>query len=414
MDHLLRQNVVTTSAQAVEAASDIDLFILDKTGTVTLGNRVATEFIPAPGVTERELAEIAQLASLADVTPEGRSIVILAKMKFDLRGEHVDAQRMQFIPFSSKTRLSGVDVTDGEGRVVRLIRKGAVDVIKDDIEKYQGSIPEPLKASIDLLTKSGGTPILVSENHRLLGLVHLQDVIKGGVKERFAELRKMGLRTLMVTGDNPLTAAAIAAEAGIDDFLAEASPEMKLERIRREQEGGKRVAMAGDGTSDAPALAQADVSVAMNTGTPDTRDASNMIDLDSNPTKMIEIVRIGKQLLMTRGVLTTISFSSDIAKYLALLPTLFFSLYQIEGPLEALNVMQLHSPESAILSTVIFNALMIPALFPLAIKGVSYPPKQAKALLSNHLLLYGLGGLILPFFAIKGIDLLLVATGWVA
>lgn len=415
MDHIFKHNVVTSSGQAVEASSNIDLLMLDKTGTVTLGNRMATEFVPALGVSAREFAEIAQLASLMDETPEGRSIVVLAKKNFDLRGEQFDTQRMQFIPFTPETRMSGVDVLDEVGKTIHMIRKGAVDVIKNDIEKNNGTIPDHLKETIEDISRKGGTPILLSDNHHLLGVIQLQDIIKGGVKERFEELRRMGLSTLMVTGDNPITAAAIAAEAGIDDFLAEATPEMKLERIRKEQSGGKRVAMTGDGTSDAPALAQADLGVAMNTGTQDSREASHMVDLDSNPTKLIEIVRIGKQLLMTRGALTMLSFANDMAKYSAILPLLFGSLYSttaLSGPLSSLNILSLHSKESAIISVLIYNALSILVLLPLAITGVSYKPGSSRALLRKNMLIYGLGGIVVPFFIIKGIDLLLTATGW--
>ncbi len=403
MDRINRLNIVAKSLQAIESAADVDLLILDKTGTLTLGNRLSSEFIPAPGVVEQELAQIAQLASLSDETPEGRSIVVLAKQKFDLRGEHLDARRTRFIPFSAATRLSGVDLTDGEGNVIRLIRKGAEDVIKKHIENLGGEFPEALQIAIDKIAKQGGTPLVVSDNKRVVGVIHLKDVIKGGVYERFIELRKMGLRTLMITGDNPLTAAAIAAEAGIDDFIAEATPEMKLDRIRSEQKKGHFVAMTGDGTSDAPALAQADVGVAMNTGTQESREAGNMVDLDSNPTKLIEILSVGRELLMTRGCLTLFSLASDLAKYFAFLPAFFGSLF----PLEALNILNLHSGKSAILSVLIFNILLLFILVPLALRGVRAKPQPATGLLGKHLLLYGVGGLLLPFIGIKAIDLLI-------
>jgi potassium-transporting ATPase ATP-binding subunit len=418
MDRALSCHVVAKSGPAVEAAGDIDLLMLDKTGTLTLGNRVAVAFYPAPGVSESDFTQIAQLASLADETAEGRSIVILAKQKFDWRGEALDRQQTNFIPFYPETRLSGIDITDETGKVIRTIRKGAVDAIQAHIERLGGQFPDTVKAAIDSIAKQGGTPLLVSDNQQLVGVIYLKDAIKGGMRERFAELRKMGLKTLMVTGDNPLTAAAIAAEAGIDDFMAQATPEMKLERIRAEQKEGHRVAMAGDGTSDAPALAQADVGMAMNAGTQESREAGNMVDLDNNPTKLIEIVHIGKQLLMTRGVLTTFSLAKDVAMILTIVPALFGTLYPAqqgaEGPLVNLNFMNLHSAESALLSALIFNALLIPALLPLALRGVKITPQNSSAILCNHLIIFGVGGLILPFLGIKLMDLLLVTVGLIS
>lgn len=410
MDRLVRHNVIAKSGRAIEAAGDIDSLILDKTGTITLGNRMATAFLPVTGVTEKEFAEVAQVASLSDETPEGRSIVVLAKNRFDLRGSEVDPSRCVFIPFSAQSRMSGVDCKDETGHV-KVVRKGAVDAVKNFVLKHGGTYPPEIEKSVELISKKGGTPLLVCENNKILGIIQLKDVVKGGIKRRFAKLRKMGIRTIMVTGDNPLTASAIAAEAGVDDFLAEATPEDKLKRIRREQEGGRLVAMAGDGTNDAPALAQADVGVAMNTGTQASREAGNFVDLDSNPTKLIEIVEIGKQLLMTRGSLTTFSIANDISKYFAIIPAIFASLYAESGerlgPLYKLNIMYLASPESAILSAVIFNAVVIIALIPLALKGVNYGAQTAQELLTKNLLIYGVGGLIIPFFGIKLIDLLI-------
>lgn len=409
LDRLICRNVIAKSGRSVEAAGDIDLLILDKTGTITMGNRMATALIPVEKGAEREFASIAQMASLSDETPEGRSIVVLAKSLFGLKGGTLDAKMSSIIPFSAKTRMSGIDFYGADGQVVRRIRKGAVDAIQKEIEESGGKYPEELNKTVLAIAKNGGTPLLVSENARVVGIIELKDVIKGGMKERFTAMRKMGIRTLMVTGDNPLTAAAIAAEAGVDDYVAEATPEMKLELIKREQSGGRLVAMTGDGTNDAPALAQADVAVAMNTGTQASREAGNMVDLDSNPTKLLEIVEIGKQLLMTRGALTTFSIANDVAKYFAIIPALFTSLYiegaSRQGPLSALNIMGLHSPQSAILSAVIFNALIIIALIPLALKGVRYQAHSADVLLRRNVCIYGAGGVIVPFFGIKLIDL---------
>jgi K+-transporting ATPase ATPase B chain len=400
IDRLIRRNVIALSGRAVEAAGDVDVLLLDKTGTITLGNREAVEFLPVNKVTALELAEAAQLASLADETPEGRSIVILAKQKYSLRGT-VNPEKegsMQFIPFSAQTRMSGVDM-DGLS-----IRKGASDSIYSYIQKQGKSIPPDLSQIVDGIAKSGGTPLVVARNGEALGVIHLKDIVKGGIKERFAQLRKMGIKTIMITGDNPLTATAIAAEAGVDDFLAQATPEAKLKLIRENQAGGRLVAMTGDGTNDAPALAQADVAVAMHTGTQPAREAANMIDLDSNPTKLIEIVEIGKQLLMTRGALTTFSISNDVSKYFVIIPAAFASVYP---SLQALNFMHLSTPESAILSAVIFNALIIMALVPLALRGVKYRPVGAAQLLRDNFLIYGVGGLIAPFIGIKLIDIIL-------
>ncbi len=412
MDRLIRRNVIATSGRSVEAAGDIDVLLLDKTGTITLGNRMATAFYPVNGVDHPTLAEAAQLSSLADETPEGRSIVVLAKQDHDLRAESFQPQTKTFVPFTAQTRISGIDFQDASGRL-RSIRKGAADSVKILVKSIGGTIPSDLDMHVDSVAKSGGTPLVVADGKTILGVVHLKDIVKGGISERFSELRKMGIRTVMITGDNPLTAAAIAAEAGVDDFMAQATPETKLKRIRDEQAKGHLVAMTGDGTNDAPALAQADVGVAMNTGTQAAREAGNMVDLDSNPTKLIEIVEIGKQLLMTRGSLTTFSIANDVAKYFAILPALFSSLYlangSLEGPLGALNVMGLHSPQSAILSAVIFNALIIVALIPLALKGVRYQAMGAALVLRRNLLIYGLGGLIVPFVGIKILDLLIVA-----
>ena len=413
MDRMIQRNVIAVSGRAVEAAGDVDVLLLDKTGTITLGNRQAVAFVPVGGVTAQELADAAQLASLADETPEGRSIVVLAKEKYGLRGrtlgdgagsDGVDGQpaqsAMTFVPFTAQTRMSGVDV-DGLS-----IRKGAPDTMLALVQNHGQRAPAELQSAVDTIARSGGTPLVVARNYAPLGVVHLKDIVKGGIQERFAHLRRMGIKTVMITGDNPLTAAAIAAEAGVDDFLAQATPEAKLQLIREYQSGGRLVAMTGDGTNDAPALAQADVAVAMNTGTQPAREAANMVDLDSNPTKLIEIVEIGKQLLMTRGALTTFSIANDVAKYFAIIPAAFASTYPV---LNQLNFMGLATPESAILSAVIFNALIIIALIPLALRGVPYRPVGAAQLLRDNLLIYGLGGLIAPFIGIKVIDLLLVA-----
>jgi K+-transporting ATPase ATPase B chain len=412
MDRLIRKNVIATSGRAVEAAGDIDVLLLDKTGTITLGNRMATQFIPAPGVNEERLARVAQMSSLADETPEGRSIVVLAKQKFNFRSETLTPHQANFVAFSAQTRMSGVDLKEDDGRV-RVLRKGADDTIKKHVTSLGGIFSDKVQQAVEDIARKGGTPVVVSEDKDVLGVIFLKDVIKGGIKERFAELRKMGIKTVMITGDNPMTAAAIAAEAGVDDFIAQATPESKLARIRAEQASGHLVAMTGDGTNDAPALAQADVGVAMNTGTQAAREAGNMVDLDSNPTKLIEIVETGKQLLITRGSLTTFSVANDVAKYFAILPAMFGGLYATQtggiGPLAVLNVMGLHSPQSAILSAVIFNALIIIALVPLALKGVAYRAVGASTLLKRNLLIYGMGGLILPFIGIKLIDILVVA-----
>jgi K+-transporting ATPase ATPase B chain len=390
------------SGRAVEAAGDVDTMLLDKTGTITLGNRMATEFLPAPNVRVEELADAAQLASLADETPEGRSIVVLAKERHGLRGRELKQPEAHFVPFSAQTRMSGCDL-DG-----RVIRKGAVDAIARHVASLGGSMPTPVEQAVSTIARSGGTPLAVSDGPRVLGVVHLKDIVKGGIHERFARFRTMGLRTIMITGDNPLTAAAIAAEAGVDDFLAEATPEMKLKLIRDEQAKGKLVAMTGDGTNDAPALAQADVAIAMNTGTQAAREAGNMVDLDSNPTKLLEVVEVGKQLLMTRGCLTTFSIANDVAKYFAILPAMFVAVFPEIVPL---NVMHLASPESAILSAVIFNALIIVLLIPLALKGVRYRPLGAAPLLRRSLLVYGVGGVIAPFVGIKAVDVVLSLVG---
>ncbi|WP_164095837.1 potassium-transporting ATPase subunit KdpB [Serratia marcescens] len=400
MSRMLGANVIATSGRAVEAAGDVDVLLLDKTGTITLGNRQASEFLPAPGVKEQELADAAQLASLADETPEGRSIVVLAKQRFNLRERDLQALNATFVPFSAQTRMSGVNVQE------RMIRKGAVDAIRRHVESNQGHFPRAVGDLVESVARTGGTPLVVAEGARVLGVVALKDIVKGGIKERFNELRKMGIKTVMITGDNPLTAAAIAAEAGVDDFLSEATPEAKLALIRQYQAEGRLVAMTGDGTNDAPALAQADVAVAMNSGTQAAKEAGNMVDLDSNPTKLIEVVHIGKQMLMTRGSLTTFSIANDVAKYFAIIPAAFAATYP---QLNALNVMHLHSPASAIMSAVIFNALVIVFLIPLALKGVSYKPMSAAALLRRNLWLYGVGGLLVPFVGIKLIDLFLVA-----
>ncbi len=404
MDRLLQKNVIAMSGRAVEAAGDVDTLLLDKTGTITLGNRMATELVPMPGVKVEDLADAAQLASLADETPEGRSIVVLAKDRYKLRGRDVRALGAHFIPFTAQTRMSGCDL---EGRQVR---KGAVDAIRSHVSALGGEVPKELDAVAHGISDQGGTPLAVSEGSRLLGIVHLKDVVKGGIAERFERFRAMGIRTVMITGDNPRTAAAIAREAGVDDFLAEATPEAKMELIKAEQQKGKLVAMTGDGTNDAPALAQADVGVAMNTGTQAAKEAGNMVDLDSNPTKLLEVVEVGKQLLMTRGTLTTFSIANDVAKYFAILPAMFMTVFPEIAPL---NVMRLASPYSAVLAAVIFNAIIIILLIPLALRGVRYRPLGAAALLRRSLLIYGFGGLVAPFVGIKLIDLLLQAIGLV-
>jgi K+-transporting ATPase ATPase B chain len=414
IDRLMRRNVLATSGRAVEAAGDVDVLLLDKTGTITIGNRMATDFLPAPKVDVTKLAEAAQLASMADETPEGRSIVVLAKEKYGLRGREVAMPPATFIPFSAQTRMSGVDIQASEKDPVRCIRKGASESVRAWVEGQGGIFPKEVSDGVEGIARAGGTPLVVAENTQVLGVIYLKDIVKGGIKERFAQLRQMGIKTIMVTGDNPLTAAAIAAEAGVDDFIAQAKPEDKLARIRKEQEGGKLIAMIGDGTNDAPALAQADVGVAMNTGTQAAREAGNMVDLDSNPTKLIEVVEIGKQLLMTRGALTTFSIANDVSKYFAILPAMFGVLYATtpggKGPLNAYNIMYLHSPQSAILSAVIFNALVIVALIPLALKGVKYQPLGAATILRKNMLIYGIGGIIIPFIFIKLIDVFLVAV----
>ncbi|MGA2279798.1 MAG: potassium-transporting ATPase subunit KdpB [Verrucomicrobiota bacterium] len=447
MDRLLQHNVLAMSGRAVEASGDVDVLLLDKTGTITLGNRQATEFLPAPLVTIERLADAAQLASLADETPEGRSIAVLAKQKFNLRGRDVAETQTRFIPFTAQTRMSGVDFFDnspvdslplpakrGEGRgegqpikttsspqpspplgearektsdsrvLIRRIRKGAAEAMRVFVDHEGGLFPRTVSDTVDNISRSGGTPLVVADGREVLGVVQLKDIVKGGIKERFAQLRKMGIRTVMITGDNKLTAAAIAAEAGVDDFLAEARPEDKLALIRREQAGGRMVAMIGDGTNDAPALAQADVGVAMNTGTQAAKEAGNMVDLDSNPTKLIEIIEIGKQLLITRGSLTTFSIANDVAKYFAIVPAMLMATFPAIAPL---NIMHLHSPTSAILSAIIFNALIIVALIPLALRGVKFKPIGALAILQRNLLIYGLGGVIIPFVGIKAIDFLI-------
>jgi K+-transporting ATPase ATPase B chain len=401
MDRLVQHNVLATSGRAVEAAGDVNTLLLDKTGTITIGNRQASEFVTAPGVTPEQLADAAQLSSLPDETPEGRSIVVLAKERYGLRGRELAQMNAEFVPFSATTRMSGIEV-DG-----RSIRKGAVDAITRYLQEHGSQMPDEVRTSVEVIARSGGTPLVVAENGHALGVIHLKDVVKGGMKERFDQLRAMGIRTVMITGDNPLTAAAIAREAGVDDFLAEAKPKDKMDLIKREQAEGKLVAMTGDGTNDAPALAQADVGVAMNSGTQAAKEAGNMVDLDSNPTKLIEIVAIGKQLLMTRGALTTFSISNDVAKYFAIIPAMFAGVFPV---LNALNIMHLHNAESAVLSAVIFNALIIIGLIPLALRGVTYRPLSAAALLRRNLLVYGLGGVVVPFVGIKLIDMLIVAV----
>ena len=399
MDRMIQANVIATSGRAVEAAGDVDVLLLDKTGTITLGNRQAASFSPAPGSTKESLADAAQLSSLADETPEGRSIVVLAKDRYGIRERDVHALGATFVPFTATTRMSGVNLGGRE------IRKGAADAIEAYVKSHGGAFPAEVRAHVDSIAKAGGTPLVVAEGAKVWGVIELKDIVKGGIKERFAELRRMGIRTVMITGDNPMTAAAIAAEAGVDDYLAQATPETKLALIREQQKGGRLVAMTGDGTNDAPALAQADVAVAMNTGTQAAKEAGNMVDLDSNPTKLIEVVEIGKQLLMTRGALTTFSIANDVAKYFAIIPAAFATTYPALG---GLNVMHLATAQSAIASAVIFNALIIVALIPLALRGIKYRAVGASRLLRDHLLVYGLGGIVAPFVGIKAIDLLLV------
>jgi K+-transporting ATPase ATPase B chain len=401
MDRLVQHNVLAMSGRAVEAAGDVNTLLLDKTGTITLGNRQATEFIAAPGVSNDQLADAAQLSSLPDETPEGRSIVVLAKEKHGLRGRELGALQAQFVPFSAHTRMSGVNF-DG-----RVIRKGAVDAIEKYLKENGSVLPKEVQATVEIIARSGGTPLVVAENSSALGVIHLKDIVKGGIRERFSQLRAMGIRTVMITGDNPLTAAAIAREAGVDDFLAQATPKDKMDLIKKEQAEGKLVAMTGDGTNDAPALAQSDVGVAMNSGTQAAKEAGNMVDLDSNPTKLLEIVEIGKQLLMTRGSLTTFSIANDVAKYFAIIPAMFAVKFPV---LQALNIMRLATAQSAVLSAVIFNALIIIALIPLALRGVKYRPMSAASLLRRNLLLYGAGGVIVPFIGIKLIDLIVRAA----
>jgi K+-transporting ATPase ATPase B chain len=403
IDRLIRRNVMATSGRAVEAAGDVDVLLLDKTGTITLGNRMASAFHPAPGIAAERLADAAQLASLADETPEGRSIVVLAKERFNLRGRDIAAPHAQFVPFTAQTRMSGVDFP-ANGQPARRIRKGAVDAMRVYVDQQGGQFAPAISQTVNEISRAGGTPLVVVEGREVLGVVQLKDVVKGGIKERFAHLRKMGIKTVMITGDNPLTAAAIAAEAGVDDFMAQATPEAKLKRIREEQAHGHLVAMTGDGTNDAPALAQADVGVAMNTGTQAAREAGNMVDLDSNPTKLIDIVEIGKQMLITRGSLTTFSIANDVAKYFAIIPAMLMATFPAIAPL---NIMRLASPQSAILSAVIFNALIIVALIPLALRGVAYKPIGALAILQRNLLIYGLGGIIIPFIGIKAVDVII-------
>ncbi|WP_281172960.1 potassium-transporting ATPase subunit KdpB [Cloacibacillus evryensis] len=405
MNRLNRANVLAMSGRAIEAAGDVDILLLDKTGTITLGNRQASEFIPVDGCGKRSLADAAQLSSLADETPEGRSVVVLAKREFGIRERQLENEQLTFIPFTAATRMSGVNGRDGE------IRKGAAEAIRAYVEKAGGRFSEECRNVTDRVAKLGGTPLVVAKNGRVLGVICLKDIIKDGVKEKFADLRKMGIKTIMITGDNPVTATAIAVEAGVDDFLAEATPEAKLSLIREYQAKGHLVAMTGDGSNDAPALAQADVAVAMNTGTQAAKEAGNMVDLDSSPTKLIEIVRIGKQLLMTRGALTTFSIANDLAKYFAIIPALFVVLFP---QLQALNIMKLHSPESAIFSAVIYNALIIAALIPLALRGVKYKEESSGQLLMRNLMIYGAGGIIIPFAAIKIIDMILIGTGILA
>jgi K+-transporting ATPase ATPase B chain len=411
MDRLIRQNVIATSGRAAEAAGDVDVLLLDKTGTITFGNRMATEFISAGGISDERLADAAQLSSLADETPEGRSIVILAKEKYGLRGRTVSDIAAHFVPFTAQTQMSGVDIPARDGIAQRIIRKGSSEAIKTLLKQNGKNFPQSVQKTVDEIAHQGSTPLVVVENNDVLGVIRLKDVVKGGIKERFAQLRKMGIRTVMITGDNPLTAAAIAAEAGVDDFIAQAKPEDKLNRIREEQANGRLVGMIGDGTNDAPALAQADVGIAMNSGTQAAREAGNMVDLDSNPTKLIEVVETGKKLLMTRGALTTFSIANDVAKYFAIIPAITGTLYAVNGsagPLSALNIMKLASPESAVLSAVIFNALIIISLIPLALRGVKYRAIGASAVLRKNILIYGVGGLIAPFIGIKLIDIVII------
>jgi potassium-transporting ATPase ATP-binding subunit len=403
MDRLVQHNVLAMSGRAVEAAGDVNTLLLDKTGTITLGNRQASRLVPAPGVGEQELADAAQLSSLADETPEGRSIVVLAKEKYGLRGRELSTHEARFVPFTAQTRMSGVDLNGFE------IRKGAADAVQAYLIQHGREVPAEVKATVEQIARSGGTPLVVAEKNRgALGVIELKDVVKGGIRERFEQLRAMGIKTVMITGDNPLTAAAIAREAGVDDFLAQATPKDKMDLIKKEQAEGKLVAMTGDGTNDAPALAQADVGVAMNTGTQAAKEAGNMVDLDSNPTKLIEVVRIGKQLLMTRGSLTTFSIANDVAKYFAIIPAMFAGTFPV---LNALNIMRLKTPESAVLSAVIFNAIIIIALIPLALRGVKYRPMGAAALLRNNLWIYGAGGIVIPFIGIKLIDMIITGVG---
>ncbi|MBN2274792.1 MAG: potassium-transporting ATPase subunit KdpB [Bacteroidales bacterium] len=409
MDRLLQRNVIATSGRAIEAAGDVDVLLLDKTGTITLGNRMATDFIPAEDVSVEELADAAQLSSLSDETPEGRSIVVLAKEKFNIRGRDMNSLHATFIPFTAQSRMSGVDIRKDDGKLHQ-IRKGSSEAIRNFIHNNNGFYPQKIKDTVSAIARQGATPLVVAKDKKVLGLIHLKDIVKGGIKQRFAELRKMGIKTVMITGDNPLTAAAIAAEAGVDDFMAEAKPEDKLRRIREEQINGHLVGMIGDGTNDAPALAQADIGIAMNSGTQAAREAGNMVDLDSNPTKLIEVVEVGKQLLMTRGSLTTFSIANDVAKYFAIIPALALPLYASKdgtGVLSALNIMNLMSPQSAILSAIIFNAIIIILLVPLALKGVRYRPVTANKALTRNLFIFGLGGIIAPFIGIKLIDLLI-------
>ncbi len=415
MDRLLRKNVIATSGRAIEAAGDTDVLLLDKTGTITLGNRMAIEFLPAEGISVEQLADAAQLASLADETPEGRSVVVLAKEQFNIRAREMQTLDTVFIPFTAQTSMSGIDLKNQDGQI-RRIRKGSAAAIRKFIENNDGFFPENVGEIVSVISRLGATPLVVAENNQVLGVIHLKDIVKGGIKQRFAQLRLMGIRTIMITGDNFQTAAAIAAEAGVDDFLAEAKPEDKLQRIREEQANGHLVGMIGDGTNDAPALAQADVGLAMNTGTQAAREAGNMVDLDSNPTKLIEVVETGKQLLMTRGALTTFSIANDVAKYFAIIPAIAILLYTTPSgvsPLNALNIMKLTSPESAILSAVIFNALIIVALIPLALKGVKYRPISANRVLALNILIYGFGGILIPFIGIKLIDMLLVSINMI-
>lgn len=408
MDRLMKHNVIATSGRAIEAAGDVDVLLLDKTGTITLGNRMATDFIPAEGVSANEIANVAQLSSLSDETPEGRSIVVLAKEKFNIRGRDLAGIEAEFIPFTAQTRMSGVDITiDGK---IQKIRKGSVDAIRSFVFNNNGFFPDDIKEKSDELSQQGATPLIVARDNKVLGIIHLKDIVKGGIKERFTQLRKMGIKTVMITGDNPLTAAAIAAEAGVDDFLAEAKPEDKLRKIREEQSNGHLVGMIGDGTNDAPALAQSDVGIAMSSGTQAAREAGNMVDLDNNPTKLIEVVEVGKQLLMTRGALTTFSIANDVAKYFAIIPAIAVTLYagiSGKGALSVLNIMGLSSPENAILSAIIFNALIIIFLIPLALKGVKYRAESPSKSLLRNLSIYGLGGIATPFIGIKLIDMLL-------